>query len=342
MKITAGKLWGLRRLADEHGFFKMTAVDQRPPIMNLIQEKKQIAVASDKDVTAIKTLLTKTLAPVSSAMLLDPIWSYSNAIEYVNPHQGLLLTLEEHAFEETSGGRKSSCIADWSVEKIKRLGADGVKALAWYRPDADPKICQEQQQFVEEIGQACRKYDICFLFELLVYPLPGEDHQTQEYIEHKAKHPELVIASVNTFADPRFGIDIFKLESPLPASDVPALDSREASKCQHYFDELGKASHVPWVMLSAGANRQTFERILRYAYRAGASGYLAGRAIWWQAAQQFPNLEKMESELQREGLEYVKKISQLTDEQATAWHQHSNFQNGITLQGAGVDFPKNY
>ena len=29
---TPGKLWGIRRMADSNGIFKMTAVDQRPPI----------------------------------------------------------------------------------------------------------------------------------------------------------------------------------------------------------------------------------------------------------------------------------------------------------------------
>jgi hypothetical protein len=32
--LSAGKLWGLRRLADERGLFRMLAVDQRPPITN--------------------------------------------------------------------------------------------------------------------------------------------------------------------------------------------------------------------------------------------------------------------------------------------------------------------
>lgn len=342
MELSAGKLWCMRRLADESGRFKMTAVDQRPPIMNLIQKKLNVATASYDDVSTVKTTLTKALAPEASAMLLDPIWAYPNAIDYVNPKQGLLLTLEAHDFEETPTGRKSYDIPDWSVEKIKRLGADGVKALAWYRPDASPEVCEHQQRFVEAMGQACKKHDIAFLFELLVYPLAGEDHQTKDYIEHKAKRPELVIESVKTFADPRFGIDIFKLESPLAAPEVPALDSAEAESCQQWFDELGKACHVPWVMLSAGATMTQFEKVLQYAYRAGASGYLAGRAIWWEAAQHFPDLQKMETELQSEGVAYVKKINQLTDEQATPWQHHMAFQDGVLLEGKGADFPKNY
>ena len=37
MSISAGKFWGMKRMADSAGRFKMTAVDQRPPI------KKQVA-----------------------------------------------------------------------------------------------------------------------------------------------------------------------------------------------------------------------------------------------------------------------------------------------------------
>jgi tagatose 1,6-diphosphate aldolase len=342
MELSAGKLWCFRRLADKNGLFKMTAVDQRPPIMNVIKEKLNVDEASYEDVSRIKALLTKTLAQHSSAMLLDPIWAYSNAIEYVEPSQGLLITLEAHDFEETPGGRKSSEIVDWNVEKIKRLGADGVKVLAWYRPDADPAICQYQQDMVEAIGKACQKYDICFLFELLVYPLEGDAHQTKEYVETQSKRPELVIDSVKTFADPKFGIDIFKLESPIPAAEVPALDSPEAAECQGWFNRLGQACNVPWVMLSAGADMDAFEKVLTYAYQAGASGYLAGRAIWWKAAQHFPDLQKMETELNNEGVAYIKKIGQLTNECATPWFKHKQFAKGYQITGAGQNFPANY
>ena len=34
MELSPGKLWGMRRMADAHGRYKMTAVDQRPPIKN--------------------------------------------------------------------------------------------------------------------------------------------------------------------------------------------------------------------------------------------------------------------------------------------------------------------
>lgn len=342
MHLSAGKLWSFRRLADTNGRFKMVAADQRPPIMNLIRNRKNVADASYEDVAAFKETLTRNLATDCSAILLDPIWAYCGSIAHVRPGQGLLLTLEDHEFEETSGGRISREIVDWSVAKIKRIGADGVKLLAWYRPDADGEVCRRQQNLVERVGQACIEHDICFLLELLVYPLPGEQGQTKDYIEHSAKRPELVVESLRTFADPRFGVDIFKLESPLAASHVPEPGTAEASACQRWFDELGRATTRPWVMLSAGADMKAFRRILTYAYRAGASGYLAGRAIWWSAAQMFPDLASMDQALKADAIPYMHDLNRLTDDLATPWQNHPAFIAGVSPCGAGPHFPQNY
>ena len=39
-EISPGKLWGLRRLADANGRWKMVAVDQRPPLMKTIAARR--------------------------------------------------------------------------------------------------------------------------------------------------------------------------------------------------------------------------------------------------------------------------------------------------------------
>jgi tagatose 1,6-diphosphate aldolase len=320
----------------------MVAIDQRPPIMNLIKDKKGIDAAGYEDIAAIKELLARNLATGCSAILLDPIWSYSQSINHVRPSQGLLLTVEDHEFEETPGGRISREIADWNVAKVKRMGADGVKLLAWYRPDAVADVCARQQEFVERIGRACADHDICFLLELLVYPLPNEQGQTKDYIEHSAKRPELVLESLRTFTDPRFAVDIFKLESPVAAAQVPDPDMEQAAACQIWFDELGRIATRPWVMLSAGADMTAFRRILTYAYRAGASGYLAGRAIWWSAAQLFPDLSSMDQALKADSVDYMREINALTDSLACPWQSHPVYAPDPCLSGAGPSFHRNY
>ena len=343
MTLSAGKLWGMRRLADARGRFKMTAVDQRPPIKNPVAKARGVDQAPWDDVAGFKAMLVEQLQASSSAMLLDPHFAYPRAISLFDPAKGLILTLEDSLFQETPGGRLSSEIDDWSVAKIKRVGGDAVKVLAWYRPDAEPSVCQAQKDFVRRIGEACQNYDIPYVFELLVYPLAADTEQTGDYVEMKTKKPDLVLESVRTFAAPEYGVDLFKLESPLAAADVPGLDADGAAEAQRWFDALGKAAGRPWVMLSAGAGMGDFRRILTHAYQAGASGYLAGRAIWLDAFQAFPDWEKIRAGLAGPAVEYMRDLNTLTDRAARPWHQHSCYgSGGASLQPADQTFRHQY
>ena len=65
-------------------------------------------------------------------------------------------------------------------------------------------------------------------------------------------------------------------------------------------------------MLSAGAPKDAFARVLSYAYRAGASGYLAGRAIWWEAMQAYPDLVAASARLGAESVPYMRMLNELT------------------------------
>ncbi len=340
MEISAGKYWGLRRIADSAGRFKMLAVDQRPPISNLVMSRRGVDKPPYDDVCAVKALLTAELAPYASAALLDPHYALPAAIEHLSPAQGLIMTLEDSQFSEDAGGRRTAAIADWSVEKIKRAGGDAVKVLAWYRPDADGAVCVHQQDFTAAVGAACRAWDIPFVFELLVYPLPGEDNQTTDYVEHASKRSDFVLESVRTFADPRYGVDVFKLESPVTAVTLPDPDGPDGGPVQTVFDEMGQIAGRPWVMLSAGATKAAFSRVLAYAYRAGASGYLAGRAIWWDAFQHFPDLEAMTADLRDGGVPYMAGLNTLTDANARPWTDC--YDGAVALAHKGAGFRASY
>jgi tagatose 1,6-diphosphate aldolase len=346
MTMTAGKQWGLRRLADDAGRFKMIAVDQRPPIKDLVSTARGGGPATYDDVSLVKRLLVEELAPHGSAVLLDPHFAYPKAIDVVPPHGGLLLTLEDSVFEETDTGRKSSEIDDWSVDKIKRIGGDAVKVLAWYRPDASDEVNEHQQEFVAKIGDACRVYDIPFLFELLVYSFPGEDAHTTGYVEQPKKRSEHVLESIETFARPEFGVDVFKLESPIPAGDVPdplGESTQAIDETQALFNEIDRISDVPWVMLSAGASKGDFKNILAFAYEAGASGFLAGRAIWWDELLAFPDVDRARSALRSESVGYLNDINTLTDAAALPYGEHRSFApHGPSVSPADGSFRSGY
>jgi tagatose 1,6-diphosphate aldolase len=335
--ISAGKLRGMRRLADGGGWFSMLAVDQRPPIINRLNELG--GTAEDAHVAEIKRTLLEELGPAASAVLCDPIWAYPAGHRAVGRDQGLIVTLEDHRFEETGRGRRTAAIPGWSVEKIKRMGGEGVKVLAYFRPDADPAINRHQEAFVRQVGQDCRRFDVPFVLELLVYPFAGG---APDHVEDPAKRPGLVLDSVRRFVDPAYGVDIFKLESPLPAAMLPSPDAPAAAAVQNLFDELGQAAGRPWVMLSAGATAEAFERALTFACRAGASGFLAGRAIWWQAFQHYPDRDAMRQDLHAEALPYLQRLREITAARGVPWHRHPSLADGPELEAAGIDFPRSY
>lgn len=338
-RLSLGKTWGLRRMANDDGHFTMLAVDQRPPIANLIAARRGIAAdqVTFQDMIAVKRVIVDAVGNLPSAVLFDPNFAMPAALARLSPRTGLILTLEDHRFETTPGGRLSRSIDDWSVEKIRRCGGDGVKVLAWYRPDADPAVNAHQRAFVETVGAQCRLQQIPFVLELLVYPLPGQHAQAADYVEAPEKLPELVLDSVREFAHPRYGVDLFKLESPLPGATLPPRDGSAAHRAaQACFDQMGaicREAGLPWVMLSAGVTSAQFQRVMAYAYAAGANGFLAGRAIWWEAMQVFPNLERCADELRRHGGQTLVELITITRESANRWMPDYKAFDGMAAEG---------
>ncbi len=350
MTVTAGKLWSLRRLADPDGFFTMIAVDQRPGVEALIRQRQterpgdpRLAADTWENVGRLKRLLIEELSPHASAMLLDPHYAYPYAADALDPRRGLLVTLEQFASDDGPGGRRTLPYPGWSVEKIKRLGADGVKLMLWWRPDAAADVLAHQRRLVEQVGAECRRHDIAFLLEPLVYPL-GEAATADSYHEDPAKRPEMVIATVEEFRHERYGVDIFKLETPLPAPGIADPDSGtpEAEAAQLWFNRIDALLDRPWVMLSAGAAAEPFRRILTYAFRAGASGYLAGRAIWWPAALEVPDWERFRARVRAEGVPYIASVGETLRRHGTPWHRRPLFQGSPRMTAMGPHFVSEY
>ena len=290
-----GKNVHLRNLVNDNFHFEMLAIDQRPPIFNIIENTKG-GKASYKDIAEFKGLLTQFLSPYSSAILMDPIYSFPNLMP-LNKSKGLVMTLEDHNFIDSTKGRLSKKIKNWSVEKIKKSGGDAVKVLLWYRPDASKLIIDKQKKFLIEIGNDCKKFDIPLLLELLVYPFKKDDNYNTNYSSWQNKKHDQVINSIKEFSKLKYNVDIFKVESPVDASKITKANFSQNFKI---FKQLNSATNnKPWVMLSSGMNKQKFIDCLKLAYKSGASGYLAGRSIWLSAFEQYPNLKEVKLGLKK-------------------------------------------
>ena len=335
--LNLGKTRGLRRLSNADGHFTTIALDQRPPIAQMLATRLGITPdqVSFSDMMAAKRLIVEALGSFASAMLFDPNYAMPAATACLPAHTGLIVTLEDHRFRDTPGGRLSQSIPNWSVEKIKRSGGDGVKVLVWYRPDAAPEVLAHQQAYARQVGDECRRHDIAYVLELLTYPLQKSNGQAQlQPQEIGAQH---VIDSLREFAKPTYGVDLFKLESPLAGPNLPATDGTAPHKAaQKWFNEIGcicREAGVPWVMLSAGVTPEQFLRVMVYAYAAGANGFLAGRAIWANGLQQFPDLAACHEALRTEGLQTLQSLTDLTRKVGQAWVPDYKGFNRIQSEG---------
>ena len=348
---SAGVLRGLARLADPDGRFRMVAVDQRPPIFAAVSRAlgRPEADLTWDEIADVKATLVEALGPHAGAMLLDPVWSHPRSVLALPGATGLLSTLEGYDFDVVDGERRSAAIRAWSVAKARRAGADAIKVLAWHRPDVSDATQAHQDAFVRDAAAACRAYDVPFVLELLDYPLPGEDPRDPAYLRGKA---ERTLGSLRYYADPAFGVDLFKLEVPFDPHHVEevaggAFDgvAREALLDQAEADallaEMDALSPVPWVVLSAGVGPKAFEYVVERAVAHGASGFLAGRALWLEAIGAWPDRAATTAALEARSVPLLHRLGARVEE-ATPWTAHRRYAGAPRIAGAGADWVGTY
>ena len=234
--------------------------------------------------------------------------------------------------------RLSNPIENWTIAKAQRAGADAIKLLAYYHPDASPETLKHQQAFVRHVGDECEKQDLPFLLELVSYALEG----TAKSVGFAKQKPDLVIRSVQEFTDPSYKVDILKLEFPADLkytadyqdADFYAGDAAyELAEVKEICQKLDEASTLPWVILSAGVDIEEFIENVNLATGAGASGFLCGRAIWKGVFQYYPDTDAVQKFLDNEATTNFKNANAAA-ENALPWFEHRQFGSPENVQVA--------
>jgi tagatose 1,6-diphosphate aldolase len=335
--LSPGKWQRLRSLTDEHGRFKMLAIDQRDSLRRAIARAvaKEASQVGADELSQVKVILTKTLAPHATALLTDPVYGYPQALPHLPPRVGLLLAYEETGYEKAGAGgkeRQTHLIDGWSVEQAVRIGADAVKLLIYYHPDASEAVRKHQQELVQRVGAECQRADVPFLLELVSYPLQEDGADSAAFARRK---PDLVIRSAAEFSQPHYGVDILKLEFPADLKwtrefAAGAFDGRERqavytlAEVRSFCQRLNDVAGVPWVILSAGVAIEEFLVQVDLAAAAGASGFLCGRAIWQDAIPLYPDTARMEQWLADRGV-YNFVRANAAAHRALPWFCHRRF-----------------
>ena len=346
VEISAGKLRNLACLADTNGRFKMLAVDQRGSLQRALARSlgKDPQAVAYEELAQTKATITRVLAPHASALLTDPIFGYPESVRDI-PREVALLAYEATGYDKaglTGRERRTRLIDGWSVDKACRAGANAVKLLLFYHPDASDETRAYQQDLVRRVGEECVALDRPFLLELVTYPLAETGNDTPEFARHK---PDLVQRSAAEFSKPEYQVDILKLEFPGDLKYTheychKVFDDRERApqytleQVAGYCQRLDEAAQLPWVLLSAGVGIREFLLQLELAAEAGASGFLCGRAIWQDAIRHYPDQAAMERFLAEEGAWNFLRCNAAA-ERALPWQLHKRFCGHANMALAG-------
>ena len=210
---------------------------------------------------ALKADVVEALAPDASGVLLDPEFALPALVdEGVVPRDtGILVAIERSGPRDEDGLRVAETII--APTEVRRLGGTAAKLLVYVRPDREDDD-GPNGRLVSRLVKECAAADLLLVVEVLCYPLRDEDPETYE-----RRKPDLGLEAALLVES--CGAKVLKLESP----------GREVA-CRR----LTEALSVPWAVLSAGVDHQTFTTMLRDAVAGGASGFIAGRSLWKEAA----------------------------------------------------------
>ena len=322
MKLTPGKLAGLKAVSNERGVIAAAAMDQRGSLQKSLAKEKGGDV-NDQMMEEFKILVTEILTQHASAILLDPEWGIP-ASKKRSKGAGLIMAYEKTGYDKTTPGRLGDLLDHWSVRRIKELNADCLKILLYYSPTDVEKVNDVKHAWVERLGDECRANDIPFFLEFIVY----EEGLDEKSVEYAKKKPELVMEAMREFSKDRYGVDVLKVEVPIAMQFVEGTKSFKGTKAytkQEAKDLFQKASAVatkPFIYLSAGVSNPEFSETLELAAESGVkfNGVLCGRATWKEG---IPVYAKQGAAAFRQWLETegVKNIQNVNDrlKAATPW-----------------------
>src|SRR6188768_3369860 len=231
MKITPGKLAGMKAVADDRGVIAAAAMDQRGSLQKSLA-KESGGDVSDAMMEEFKTLVTEVLTEHASAILLDPEWGLP-ASKRRAKGAGLLLAYEKTGYDKTGPGRLPDLLNDWSVRRLKEAGADCLKILLYYTP-FDPKLVNDKKHaWVERLGDECRANDLPFFLEFVGY----EEGADEKGLDYAKKKPEVVAGAMREFSKDRYGVDVMKVEIPTNMQFVEGAKSNKTGQVAYTRDE---------------------------------------------------------------------------------------------------------
>jgi sulfofructosephosphate aldolase len=236
----------LDALARGSGTFLMVAMDQRESLRTMLREHGHDP--TEGRVARFKRAVASELAPSASGFLIDG--EHLDAVAPVVPH-GLILAVDR--LVQQPGGVVEDTFLEDDVEEAPGIVA--LKLLVIWRDDDRRAARVEMARHFVEL--AARRGFLSVLEPVVRVP----DEQREDAIVEAARELGAIRPS------------LYKCQVPLYGRGDPADIERKSQHIDAVLD-------CPWVVLSQGVDPDDFPAAVAAACRGGASGMLAGRALW--------------------------------------------------------------
>lgn len=300
--ISPGRWRGLKTTSlKNNDVFGILAFDQRGSYRRMLPENTPY-----QEAVTIKEEIVGSLTQHATAVLLDPIYGLGPAMKMTGK-SGLLMALEKSGYTGDATYRRPEFLDSWTPEKIRRMGASAVKILVYYHPDAGT-LADELDELIRIKTAECHAVDLPVFLEPMSYSIDTE--VGKEGSQFAEMRPQVIIETARRLS--QTGVDVLKMEFPVDYN----YSSDEAS-WRRQCVALSEASQVPWVLLSAGVDFETFEQQTQIACESGASGFLAGRAIWKEAVN-MPSQQRA-AFLAGEATDRIKRLLDIAQTQSRPW-----------------------
>jgi sulfofructosephosphate aldolase len=250
----------LSALADETGVFTMLAIDQRESLRTMMSDRVAGRAVDDIELVRFKTAASELLTPLATAVLLDRSYGLPAVAVARCP---VILAADE--LIQLPGGPVTSSRLDPAVTPglVAEVGAAALKMLIAWTPDTRHAAVELTSEFMA----LCRAARVPGIVEGVVRPIDIDEWDD-------TRRNDAIVQAAGDLAASR--PDLYKGEVPSYGRAAPATMTRVSEQITAVLDS-------PWVILSSGVAATDFPTAVNACCAGGASGFLAGRAVWSDA-----------------------------------------------------------
>lgn len=259
----------LASLSTSEGIFSILAVDHRDAL-RIVLDPEDPSRVEPAELTDFKRVLVEGVGTVASGVMLEPEYSIPQLVDALPAGVGFFAALEAQGYGGDPYSRTTNLLEGWSPEQARDAGASGAKLLIFYTPDA-PEAAERQDAVVAGVIERCNTAGLPLLLEPLAYATSAEAERKEP-----GERRRLVVEMARRLSG--LGAGILKLQFPADHEVDPVETWADACA------ELDSVVSEPWALLSLGVEYDTFRTQVEMAAKAGASGFMVGRAAWAELA----------------------------------------------------------